>query len=170
MSKYKQYCRSEPVAYPAFTVHPYYHKLERMPWAAASVIEMDKVDKFIWLSGATGRNPDTDREPRTWDEERQGVGKVVGGVKEQTIAVWTRIKEILDEVGAGLDDITFIYYYLVNRDDWWDMWHAQAEFFEQNCPGLLENPRAATLLKDVQLDLPNMLIEIEAVAVTAKDN
>ena len=168
MSKYKEYCRSDPATYPAFTVHPYYHKLERMPWAAASVIEMDKVNKLIWLSGATGRDPDSDQQPQTWEEERQGVGKVVGGVKEQTIAVWTRIKEILDEVGAELDDIVYISYYLVSRDDWWDMWHAQAEFFKQHCPDLLENPRAATLLKEVQLDLPDMRIEIQIVAATAK--
>jgi len=169
MSKYKQYCQSAAVDYPVFTVHPYYHKLERMPWAGATVIQMDKVDKMIWLSGATGRDPDTDREPRTWDEERAGVGKVVGDVTAQTIATWTRIKEILEETGATLNDIGFIYYYLVRRDDWWDMWHAQEEFFKEHCPDLLENPRAATLLKVVQLDLPGMLIEIEAVAFTARE-
>lgn len=168
MSKYKEYCRSEPAKYPAFTVHPYYHKLEKMPWAAATVVEMDKVDKLIWLSGETGRDPDTDREPRGWEEERQGVGVVVGGIKEQTIGVWTRIKEILDEVGAKLEDIVFITYYLVSRDDWWDMVEAETEFLEQHCPDLIENRRAATLLKGVQLDLPDMLIEIEVVAATAK--
>ena len=74
MSKYKEYCRSAPKEYPGFTLYPFYHKLERMPWAAASVIPMDKVEKMIWLSGATGRDPDTDREPRNWEEERKGIG------------------------------------------------------------------------------------------------
>ena len=169
MSKYKDYCKSAPKEYSAYTLYPFYHKLERMPWAAASVIDMSKVDKMIWLSGATGRDPDTDREPRNWEEERAGVGKVVGGIREQTIAVWTRIKEILDEVGAKLEDIVFIHYYLVSRDDWWDMWHAQDEFFKEHCPELAENPRAATLLKGIKLDLPDMRIEIEVVAVTTKE-
>jgi len=103
-----------------------------------------------------------------WEEERRGVGKVVGGIKEQTIAAWTRIKEILDEVGAKLEDIVFIRYYLANRDDSWDWWEAQQEFFKEHCPDLAENPRAATLLKDIKLDLPDMLIEVEVVAVTKK--
>ena len=167
-NKYKEYCQSGPKEYPAFSVYPFYHKMERMPWAAASVIQMDKVDKFIWLSGATGRNPDTDREPLNWEEQRQRVGNVVGGIREQTIEIWTRIKEILEGVGANLEDIVFITYFLVNRDDRWDMWDAQREFCEQHCPDLLENPRGGTLLEEVKLDLPDMLIEIEVAAVTAK--
>ena len=168
MSKYKKYCRSGPKQYPGFTLYPFYHKSELMPWAAASVIPVDKIEKIIWLSGATGRDPDTDREPMNWEEERRGVGKVVGGIKEQTVAAWTRIKEILDEVGARLEDIVFIRYYLVNREDSWDWWEAQQEFFKKHCPDLAEHPRAGTLLKDIKLDLPDMLIEIEAVAVTEK--
>lgn len=168
MSKYKDYCKSAPREYFAYTLYPFYHKSERMPWAAASVIDMGKVDKMIWLSGATGRDPDTDREPRNWEEERAGVGKVVGGIREQTVAVWTRIEEILDEVGAKLEDIVFIHYYLVDRDDWWDMWQAQDEFLKEHCPDLVENPRAATLLKGIKLDLPDMRVEIEVVAVTTK--
>lgn len=170
MSKYKEYCRSAPKEYPGFMLYPFHHKLERMPWAAASVIDMSKVGKMVWLSGATGRDPETDKEPRNWEEERKGVGKVVGGIKEQTIAAWTRIKEILAELGAKLEDITIIHYYLVNRDDWWDMWEAQDKFLKEHCPDLAENPRAGTLLKDVKLDLPDMLIEIEVVAVTARED
>ena len=168
MSKYKEYCKTPPKEYPAYTLYPFYHKMERMPWAAATVIDMSKVKKMVWLSGATGRDPDTDREPRNWEEERKGVGKVVGGVGEQTVAVWTRIKEILDEVGARLEDIVFVHYYLVDRDDWWDMWKAQDEFFRTHCPDLAENPRAATLLKGIKLDLPDMRIEIEVVAIINK--
>jgi len=168
MDKYKEYCKSATKEYPGFTLYPFHHKLERMPWAAASVIDMSKIEKMVWLSGATGRDPDTDRQPKNWEEERMKVGKVVGGIKEQTIAAWTRIKEILDEVGSKLEDIVFVHYYLVDRDDWWDMWHAQDEFFREHCSDLAENPRAATLLKGIQLDLPDMRIEIEVVALITK--
>ncbi len=160
---------SEYKCYPGFTLNPFYHKSGRMPWAAAAVIPMDKVGKMIWLSGTTGRDPDTDREPRNWEEERRGVGRVVGGIKEQTKAAWTRIKEILDEVGAKLEDIVFIHYYVVNRDDWWDAKEATREFWKEHCPDLAENPRLGTLLKGVKLDLPDMLIEVEVVAVTGKE-
>ena len=92
----------------------------------------------------------------------------MGGIKEQTRAIWMRIKEILEGVGARLEDIVFIHYYLVNRDDWWDMWEATYDCFREFCPDLAENPRAATLLKGIKLDLPDMLIEIEVIAATPK--
>ena len=93
---------------------------------------------------------------------------VVGGIKEQTRAAWMRIKEILEGLGASLEDIVFIHYFLVNRDDWWDMWEETHEFFRGYCPDLAENPRAATLLKGIKLDLPDMLVEIEVMAATPK--
>jgi len=154
--------------YPGFTLYPFYHRSGKMPWAAAIELRLDKVDRIIWLSGHTGRDPETDREPRNWEEERKGVGRVVGGIKEQTLAAWTRIKEILDGLGASLEDIFQIYYYLVNRDDAWDMFEATESFFAEHCPDLNENPRAGVLLKGIQLDLPDMLIEIEVAAATGK--
>lgn len=154
--------------YPAFDLHPFFHKQEKMPWASATVIPLAKVENLICLSGATGRDPEKDREPKNWEEERRGVGVVAGGIKEQTRAAWTRIKEILEGLGASLEQIVFIRYYLVNRDDWWDMWEATHDFFREYCPDLAENPRAATLLKDIKLDLPDMLIEIEVMAATPK--
>lgn len=168
MSKYKEYSGSGHKDYPGFTLYPFHHKLEQMPWGAAAVIHMDKVENMIWLAGTTGRDPDTDREPRNWEEERRGAGKVVGGIKEQTVEAWTRIKEILEGLGAKLEDIMFVRTYLVNRDDFWDMGEARRRFMEEHCPDLLENPRPGTLLKGIKLDLPDMLIEIEVVAVTAK--
>ena len=96
------------------------------------------------------------------------MGKVVGGIKEQTVAAWTRIKEVLEETGARLEDIVFCHKYLVNRDDWWSYREAEQRFFGENCPDLAENPRPGTLLKGIKLDLPDMLVEIEVVAVTAR--
>ncbi len=162
MARYKEY--------PGFLLYPFYHKTGKMPWAAASVIPLNKAGKIIWLSGATGRDPESDRSPINREEEERGVVyKVVGGIKEQTIATWTRIKEILEETGATLEDIVFIRYYLVNKDDWWDMREARNSFFKEHCPNLLENPPAGVLLKGATLDLPTMLIEIEVVAVTGKE-
>ncbi len=168
MSKYKQYLRSGPTEYPGFLLYPFYHKLEKMPWGGAAVVSLDKVDKIIWLAGTTGRDTDTDREPKNWEEERRGVGKVVGGVREQTKEAWMRVKEILEEVGAKLEDIIYVHHYLVNREDWWDMWQAEVEFFKEHCPDLVEHRRLGTLLKNIQLDLPDMLVEIEVIAIVGK--
>ena len=157
----------EAKTYPGFTLFPYHHA-EKMPWAACIEMPLDKVEKIIWLSGHTGRDPVADKEPRNWEEERSGVGKVVGGIKEQTTACWTRIKEILEARGARLEDIFQVYFYLVNRDDNWDMFEATHSFYKKYCPDLLENPRAGVLLKGIQLDLPGMLIEIEVAAAVGK--
>ena len=160
--------KEEAKQYPGFTLYPFYHKSEKMPWAAAIEVKLDKVDRIIWLSGHTGRNPETDREPRNWNEERKGVGKVVGGIKEQTMAAWMRIKEILEGLGGRLEDIYWVQFYLVNRNDSWDMLETTSSFFEQYCPDLKENPRAGVLLKGIELNLPDMLIEIEVAAAIGK--
>ncbi len=154
--------------YPAFKVYPYYHGDWKAVWGGAVAIQMDKVESMIFVAGCTGRDPETDRQPRNWEEERRGVGKVLGGIKEQTVAAWTRIKEVLEISGAKLEDIVFVHKYLVNRDDWWDYREAQQKFFEEHCPDLAENPRPGTLIKGVKLDLPDMRVEIEVVAVIAR--
>ncbi|MBI2848530.1 MAG: RidA family protein [Chloroflexi bacterium] len=153
--------------YPGFTLYPFFHKTGLMPWASAAVIDLKKADKLIFLSG-TGRNPETDREPQSWDEERAGIGKVVGGIKEQGLAAYTRIKEVLEGLGARLEDVAFRTTYLPHRDDWWDMFQTVREFTSKNCPDMTENFRAGTLMKEVQLDLPDMRVQIDVLAVTGK--
>jgi enamine deaminase RidA (YjgF/YER057c/UK114 family) len=154
--------------YPAFTVYPFYHGTHQMPWASCVDVKLDKVDRIIWLAGQTGRNPETDREPQNWHEERDRVGNVVGGIKEQTTACWMRIREILEGVGARLEDIYWINFFIVDRDDKWDMLESTDEFFTRYAPDLKENPRAGVLLKGIELDLPDMRIEIEVAAAIAK--
>jgi enamine deaminase RidA (YjgF/YER057c/UK114 family) len=155
--------------YPAFALYPFLHRSGPMPWAAASVVDMSRVDKLIFLSGATGRDPETDRRPSSFAEERAGVGTVVGpGVTEQTRACWERIKETLEGLGARLEDTIFIRYYLADRDDHWDMLEETYAFWREHAPDMAEHPRAGTLLRDVGLALRAMRIEIEVVAATAK--
>lgn len=159
-SKFKQY--------PAFKIYEYNHKLERMPWGAAAAVQMDKVENLVFCAGATGRDPENDREPNNWEEERRGVGIVVGGIKEQTVKIWEVLRDELEVSGAKLEDIIYIRRFLVNKDDWWDFRDTERKWWKENCPDLLENPRPGTLLKGITLDLPKMLIEIDVVAATAK--
>ena len=164
----KTFDASKARQYQGWTNHPFLHKSGPMPWAACSVLEMSKIDKLILCSGETGRDPETDREPLGWEEQRADVGKVVGGIKEQTTAAWTRIKETLDGVGARMEDIVFVRYYLRDPNDRWDMWDATHEFFKKHAPLCTEDARPATLLENIILDLPKMLIEIEVIAVIPK--
>ena len=154
--------------YPAFTLYPFFHKLEKMPWASAAVVRLEDCENLIFASGQTGRDPETDRQPRNFDEERARVGVVFEGIKAQTKGSWMRIKEILEGMGSCLEDIIFVRQYLANRNDWWEMREATKEFFLEHAPDLWENRRAGTLLKDIKLDLPEMLVEIEVIAAQPK--
>jgi enamine deaminase RidA (YjgF/YER057c/UK114 family) len=166
---FKTFDASKAAHRPGFTTYPFLHATGPMPWGAGSVLDLSKIDKLIFLSGETGRNPDTDREPLSWEEMRAGVGHCVpGGIKAQTLATWTRIKESLDGMGASMEDIVNVVYYLVNNDDAWDMMQTTHAFWREHAPGLLENRRAGTFIKGIKLDLPDMLIEIQVYAIIPK--
>lgn len=161
-SKYKQYS--------AFKIHPFYHKTEEMIWAASTVVEVDKVEDLIFCAAATGRDPERYREPKTWDEARKGVGVLVaGGIKEQTIATWNRIQEVLEGVGAKLENIIHRRRFIVHRDDGFDFRATEAKWWQEHCPTLFETRRPGVALKgSLELDLPDMLIQVDTIAVTAK--
>jgi enamine deaminase RidA (YjgF/YER057c/UK114 family) len=166
---FKTFDITKGVARPGWTTYPFFHRSGPMPWAAASVLELSKIDKLIYLSGQTGRDPETDREPMNWQEMRSGVGHCVpGGIKAQTTACWTRIRETLDGLGADLADIAVVNYFLVNGDDAFDMLETTYAFFREHAPDLHEHQRAGVLLKGIELDLPDMLIEIQCIAVIPK--
>lgn len=158
--------RNEKVEYDHGTLWPHYHK-ERMNWATGFRTRGD-VD-ILFLSGSTGRDPFEDAPCRTPDEERAGRGKVVGGIKEQTRQVFDDIKNNLETMGGSLKNIVMFRYYLKRREDVFDMRDEMYAFFEEHEPDLREHPRPATLLRGVGIDLPDMLIEIEAWAVVPRE-
>lgn len=157
---------NEKVEYEWGTLWPHYHA-ERMNWATGFRTKGD-VD-ILFLSGSTGRDPFTDAPCRTPEEERQGKGKVVGGIKEQVRQALDDIKNNLELMGASLKNIVMFRYYLPRREDVFDMRDEMYAFFEEHETDLREHPRPATLLRGVGIDLKEMLIEIEAWAVVPRD-
>lgn len=155
----------EKVEYEWGTLWPHYHK-EKMNWATGFRTKGD-VD-ILFCSGSTGRDPFEDVPCRTPEEERAGKGKVVGGIKEQTRQTLMGIKDALEMMGASLKNIIMFRYFLRRREDVFDMRDEMYRFFMEFEPDLLENPRPATLLRDVGIDLPDMLVEIEAWAVVPR--
>lgn len=154
------------VEYPWGTLWPHHHK-ERMNWATGFRTKGD-VD-ILFLSGSTGRDPFQDAPNRDPAEERAGRGNVVaGGIKEQTRQALTDIKTNLEMMGASLKNIVMFRYFLTRREDVFDMRDEMYRFFEEFEPDLRENPRPATLLRGVGIDLPDMRIEIEAWAVVPR--
>jgi enamine deaminase RidA (YjgF/YER057c/UK114 family) len=154
------------VEYEWGTLWPHYHK-EKMNWATGFRTKGD-VD-ILFLSGSTGRDPFNDAPNRTPDEEGAGRGNVVGGIVEQTRQCLDDIRDNLEMMGASLKNIVMFRYYLKRREDVFDMRDEMYRFFEENEPDLRAHPRPATLLRGVGIDLPDMLIEIEAWAVVPRE-
>jgi 2-iminobutanoate/2-iminopropanoate deaminase len=157
--------KADRVDYEWGSLWPHYHK-EKMNWATGFRTKGD-VD-ILFLSGSTGRDPFSDAPNRNPSEERDGRGTVVGGIKEQTRQCMMDIKNNLEMMGAELQNIVMFRYYLKRREDVFDMRDEMYAFFEKFEPDLRAHPRPATLLRGVGIDLPDMLIEIEAWAVVPR--
>jgi 2-iminobutanoate/2-iminopropanoate deaminase len=85
-----------------------------------------------------------------------------GDVKGQTTRVLQNIEAILTAGGASIDDVVMLRVYLTTRDHFTAMNDAYAEFMSTRTPsGVL--PSRTTVF--VGLPLPEMLVEIDALAV-----
>jgi len=85
-----------------------------------------------------------------------------GDVKGQTTRVLQNIEAILEAGGASIDDVVMLRVYLTTRDDFAAMNEAYGEFMSTRTPsGVL--PSRTTVFTG--LPLPDMLVEIDALAV-----
>lgn len=85
-----------------------------------------------------------------------------GDVKAQTTRVLQNIEAILEAGGASIDDVVMFRIYLTTRDHFGPMNEAYAEFTSTRTPsGVL--PSRTTVFTG--LPLPDMLVEIDALAV-----
>jgi enamine deaminase RidA (YjgF/YER057c/UK114 family) len=155
--------RKEKVEYEWGTLWPHYHK-DQQTWASGIRTKGD-VDLLL-LSGETGRDPFEDINPRNTEDQKKT--RVVGGIKEQTWQTLWAIKGNLEMMDASLKHIVFLRWFVKNRADVYAMREERDRFFAKYEPDLLQNPRAATLLCDVGLFLPEMLVEIEALAAVPR--
>jgi len=94
--------------------------------------------------------------------------QIPGGMRAQTRQCLQEIKDNLEMMGASLKNIVMFRYFVKNREQVFDMRDEMYAFFEEHEPDLREHPRPATLLRGVGIDLPDMLIEIEAWAVVPR--
>jgi len=126
--------------------YPFFYGEAKQDWGKAVV-----AGGFVFLSGVSGREMQT--------------GKVkVPDVRVQTEAAWAKIKSILEEIGTSLDNIVKIIIYLRNAKDYDIYRAATCKFLEKECPDLLENPPAMTLV-EAGLYQKEMLVEIDITAI-----
>ena len=157
--------QKERVEYEWGSLWPHYHK-DRQNWATGFRTKGD-VDIFF-LSGETGRDPLQDQTARSAEDEKQT--RVVGGIKEQTWQCLWAIKGNLELMGASLKHIVMFRWFVKRREDLYAMREERDRFFAKFDPDLLENRRPGTLLCEIGLALPDMLIEIEAWAAVPRKN
>lgn len=104
-----------------------------------------RVDDQIFVSGMTARGLD---------------GETIDGDNEfdQAHAVFTKIKNLVEAAGAQMDDIVKMTIYVTNIKNNTQVWEARKEFFTGDFP-------ACTLVEVAGLAKPEILLEIEAIAI-----
>lgn len=96
---------------------------------------------FVYVSGQTPRDPIT--------------GQLVGGdVTSQTRSTLSNLRRVLEQAGAGLQDVVSVTVYLQRSEDWDAMNAVYREYFRG------PHPSRTT----VGADLRGILVEVSAVA------
>ena len=108
---------------------------------------------FLFVSGTSARR--TDDTIAGADVDALGTARL--DIRSQTRAVIENIRDILQSVGAGLQDVVELSTYLVNMNDFAGYNEVYGEFFGYDGP-------ARTTVAVRELPHPQLLIEIRATA------
>ncbi|MBK1782724.1 RidA family protein [Prauserella cavernicola] len=108
---------------------------------------------FAFVSGTSSRRPDNTIAGAESDE----LGTTALDIREQTRSVLENVRDVLAEVGAGLEDLVSVTTYLVSMNDFGGYNAVYGEFFDEQGP-------ARTTVAVHQLPHPHLLIEMSAVA------
>ena len=108
---------------------------------------------FVFVSGTSSRRPDNSFEGVKVDS----LGTTNLDIRAQTRAVLDNIRDILESVGAGLEDVVDVTSFLVSMNDFGGYNEVYAEYFDFDGP-------TRTTVAVHQLPHPHLLIEIKVVA------
>ena len=102
-----------------------------------------RVGDTVWVAGMTAR-----------------VGDKVQGADEyeQSKTIFTKIKDLVEAAGGKMNDVVKVTVFVTNIVNNTGVWKARAEFFTGDFP-------TSTLVEISALAAPELLVEIEAVAV-----
>jgi 2-aminomuconate deaminase len=108
---------------------------------------------FLLVSGTSARRADNTIAGAKVDE----FGTTNLDIRAQTGAVLENVRDILESVGAHLDDVVEVTTYLVNMNDFAGYNEVYGKYFGNDGP-------ARTTVAVHQLPHPHLLIEIRAMA------
>jgi reactive intermediate/imine deaminase len=111
----------------------------------AHVVTAPAGGRLVYCAGAVALGP---------DGEVVAEGDIVG----QTRQVMENLRMALEAAGATFDDVVKVTNYVVNVEDWRQVLPVRAEYLKEPYP-------ASSFVEVSALMLPELLIEIEAVAV-----
>jgi 2-iminobutanoate/2-iminopropanoate deaminase len=100
---------------------------------------------LVFVSGLTSRAPD-------------GTVVGVGDVRKQTETILENMQSVLAEAGGSLDDVVKLTVYIRNMKDFAAIHEVRRRYFRPPLP-------ASTMVEVSMLVDPELLIEIEAIAV-----
>lgn len=113
-----------------------------------------RVGDFIFVSGTSSRRPDNSFAGVEVDE----FGTTNLDIRQQTKAVFDNIDAILQEEGAGIEDVVDVTTFLVNMNDFKGYNETYGKIFEP------ENGPTRTTVAVHQLPHPHLLIEAKVIA------
>lgn len=110
------------------------------------------VGNLVFLSGSSGRTMEA--------------GAVSSDkLPDQMIVALDKIRAALTEAGTSVENIVKTTIYLKHLEDYGIMRQTEREYWQRHAPKLLEEPPASTFIQPVSLSQPNMLVEIDVIAM-----
>jgi len=119
----------------------------KVPFARSVV-----VGDIVFLSGCSGQTLETFHVSSN-------------DVAEQTRVALDKIRLALEQAGTTMDNIVKTVLYLKNMEDYDKVEAKRQEYYRKYAPKLIEEPPADTLVAVVGLHEPDMLVEIDAIAI-----
>jgi enamine deaminase RidA (YjgF/YER057c/UK114 family) len=86
-------------------------------------------------------------------------------VAEQTGVALEKIRLALEQAGTTMDNIVKTVLYIKDMEDYDRVEAKRQEYYRRHAPKLIEEPPADTLVRVAGLHEPDMLVEMDAIAV-----
>ena len=100
----------------------------------------------VFIAGLVARGATFDADIETTD------------AYEQSVAILTKMKHLMEEAGGCIDDVVKVLIYLTDMNDREAVWKARREFFSGDFP-------VSTLIEVSKLVRPELKVEIEAIGI-----